>query len=251
MDSCVNSPESEIDGHKTCTKPEVPSSKPDSSSKSEPSAFGFQSSFGLGLCRPALDARDLLYSEVIETRPCITRRYQSPLCARDGSGCAFDSVAAIPACRSPDRHHQAAQHHAHGYEQQPTDAVSHASRSSPLPAFERGPTKSLCGRQLPTLSNRAVSLARAHSPPTGGGLEARLQSTRTDGAFLRYSTLDGPPPSTIRLCQGTLPKAPAPADHRPYGPKRPRVVAPRTARRQGRSPGHATPLKWSDSLYRA
>ena len=47
---------------------------------------------------------------------------------------------------------------------------------------------SLSGRQLPTLSNRAVTLARAHSPPTGGRPEAQFQSTSTDGASLRYPT---------------------------------------------------------------
>jgi hypothetical protein len=43
---------------------------------------------------------------------------------------------------------------------------------------------------------------------------------------------------TVRLYQGTLPKAPAPGDNKPCGPGRPHVAAPGTAWRQVRSPGN-------------
>ena len=114
----------------------------------------------------------------------------------------------LPSTRSPDRHHQTAQHHAHGYVQQPIDAVFHTGRSSPLPACRTGPTRSLSGRQLPTLSNRAVSLARGLSPPTGGGPEARFQSTSTDGASLRYPTLDQLPPADVPALPRNLAQGP-------------------------------------------
>jgi hypothetical protein len=54
---------------------------------------------------------------------------------------------------------------------------------------------------------------------------------------------------TIRNYQGTLPKAPAPADNEPRGPKRPRVVVPGTARRQGRSPGYVTEESFDVGLH--
>jgi len=55
---------------------------------------------------------------------------------------------------------------------------------------------------------------------------------------------------TIRLYQGTLPKAPGPADNKPCGPRRPHVAAPGTAWRQGRSPGNPMLLSQSVSPNR-
>jgi len=58
-------------------------------------------------------------------------------------------------------------------------------------------------------------------------------------------------PEIIRLSQGTLPKAPGPVDNEPCGPKRPHIVAPGTAGRQGRSPGYPMPFDLSVSHNRA
>ena len=73
----------------------------------------------------------------------------------------------------------------------------------------------LSGRQPPTLSNRAISSAGAHFPPTGSGPEARFQSASTGGASLRYSTLDGLTPGGPPAFPETLPKVPAPFDNQP------------------------------------
>lgn len=54
---------------------------------------------------------------------------------------------------------------------------------------------------------------------------------------------------TDRLLPGTLPKAPAPADNEPCGPKRPRVVVSGTARRHGRSPGYLTEDNLGDRIH--
>ena len=142
---------------------------------------------------------------------------------------------------SPDRYHQAAQHHAHGYVQQPTDAVLHTNaphhcllrtgsdRRGPCPAGSYQHSRT--GRYLmpePILRPQEVGPKRSSSQrvPTALPFDTRL-STEC-------------PHQTIRLFQGTLPKAPAPADNEPRGSQRPRVVVPGTARRQGRSPGYLT-----------
>jgi hypothetical protein len=185
--------------------------------------------------------RDLLHSPV--TEPCRASRagYQVSARARDSYRCAFDPVPAapvLPSTRSPDRYHQAAQHHAHGCEEQPTDAVFHTNaphhcllrtgsdRRGPCPAGSYQHSRT--GRYLmpePILRPQEVGPKRGSSQrvPTALPFDTRL-STEC-------------PHQTIRLCPGTLPKVPAPADNEPCGPKRPRVVAPGTARRQGRSPG--------------
>ena len=100
------------------------------------------------MARPPGEAPDLpartdyvLCIPVTEPGLAIRTGFAQPSCAGDTARCAFDSVAAIPVlprARSPDRHHQAAQHHAHGCEEQPTDAVFHTKHSSPLPAYRTG-----------------------------------------------------------------------------------------------------------------
>jgi hypothetical protein len=174
--------------------------------------------------------------------------------ARGSSGCGSDSVAAIPVlppARLTDCHHQAAQQHAHGCEQQPTDAVFHTSHSSPLPACGTGldggclcPAGSYqhsrtgrCLLREPTFRPREVGPKR--------GFSQRVPMALRFGTRLSTDCLD----QNIRLFQGTLPKAPAPADN--CGAKRPGVVAPGAVRRQGHSPGHPTPLNRSASHRRA
>jgi hypothetical protein len=149
----------------------------------------------------------------------------------------------LPPTRSPDRH-QEAQHDAHGYDQQPTSAVFHTNRSSPLPAYRTG-----LGRSCPcpadsyqhSRTGRCLLPEPTFRPQEVGpkhGTSQRVPMVLPFGTRLSTECLD----PTIRLSQGTLPKAPAPADNQLCGPKRPSVVAPGTVRRQSHCPGCPKPL---------
>jgi len=169
------------------------------------------------------------------------RAVSVPLLARARSDRASESVAAIPVLPptcSPDYHHQAAQHRAHGCQQQPTDAVLHAKRSSPLPANRTGLDRAChcrAGSYQHSRTGRYSLPEPLLSPQEKGpkrGSSQRVPMALPLGTRLSTDRLH----QTIRLFQGTLPKAPAPAENQPRGPKHPRVVAPGTVRRQGRSP---------------
>ncbi len=152
--------------------------------------------------------------------------------------------------RSPDRYHQAAQHHAHGYVKQPTHLHTNAphhclprtgsDRDGPCPAGSYQHSRT--GRYLmpePILRPQEVGPKRGCSQRVPTALPF---STRLSTICL---------PEIIRFSQGTLPKALGPVDNEPCGPKRPHVVAPGTARRQGRSPEYPMSLNRSVFLSRA
>jgi hypothetical protein len=90
-----------------------------------------------------------------------------------------------------------------------------------------------------------MSFARAHIPPTGGGPEARLQSTSTDGASLRYPTLDGLPRSDHPALPWDLAQGPCAGRRRTLRAQSPRCC--RTpdcaeARSQSRIPNASEPV---------
>jgi hypothetical protein len=143
--------------------------------------------------------------------------------------------AVLSSARSTDRYHQAAQHHAHGHVQQPAHACLHTNaphrcllrtglnRRGPCPAGSYQHSRT--GRYLlpePILRPQEVGPKR--------GFNQRAPTALPFSTRLSTNCLQ----QTIHLQQGTLPKAPAPTDNKPCGPKRPRVVASGTAWRRGR-----------------
>jgi hypothetical protein len=88
-----------------------------------------------------------------------------------------------------------------------------------------------------------MSFARAHIPPTGGGPEARLQSTSTDGASLRYPTLDGLPRSEHPALPGNLAQGScAGRQLRGQTPRRCRTRGCAEAGSQSRTPNATEPV---------